>query len=179
MGFPPLLMSKHSKQLAALDRRRERIGWKARRPRAFIGASASYMGYGATVAAAAEVSVRKRARSRSTASSRRPIPDTPSIPRDRGPDRGLVRLRSSALFHAASRSRTGGSNSRISNSYDSLRIKDHAQGPSPSSCPAAVSGAESASDDLRRGSRRAQRLFAATGRRIRHVPLKDANIAFV
>ena len=179
-AFRRSFMSKHPKQLAVLDAVAERIGWKAAAPKGVYRGIASYMGYGSYVAAAAEVSVPEQGRikiHRIVAATDPGYAVNPAqIERQIS---GSFVYGLSALFHGGITIKDGRVEQTNFDSYDSLRIKDmpHVESivmPSggfwggvgePTICVAAPAVLNA--------------YFAATGRRIRHAPLKDADLAFV
>jgi len=179
-AFRRSFMSKHPKQLAVLDAVAERIGWKAPAPKGVYRGIASYMGYGSYVAAAAEVSVPEQGRikiHRIVAATDPGYAVNPAqIERQIS---GSFVYGLSALFHGGITIKDGRVEQTNFDSYDSLRIKDmpHVESivmPSggfwggvgePTICVAAPAVLNA--------------YFAATGRRIRHAPLKDADLAFV
>jgi isoquinoline 1-oxidoreductase beta subunit len=178
--FRRSFMSKHPKQLAVLDAVAERIGWKAPAPKGVYRGIASYMGYGSYVAAAAEVSVPEQGRikiHRIVAATDPGYAVNPAqIERQIA---GSFVYGLSALFHGGITIKDGRVEQTNFDSYGSLRLKDmpHVESivmPSggfwggvgePTICVAAPAVLNA--------------FFAATGRRIRHAPLKDADIAFV
>jgi len=178
--FRRSFMSKHQKQLAVLDAVAERIGWRAPPPKGVYRGIASYMGYGSYVAAAAEVSVPEKGRikiHRIVAATDPGYAVNPAqIERQIA---GSFVYGLSALFHGGITIKDGRVEQSNFDSYDSLRIKDMPKVeaivmPSggfwggvgePTICVAAPAVLNA--------------YFAATGERIRHAPLKDADVGFV
>jgi len=180
LAFRRALMTKHPKQLAVLDAVAERAGWSKPAQAGVYRGIASYMGYGSYVAAVAEVSVQdgdKIKIHRIVAATDPGYAVNPAqIERQIA---GSFVYGLSALFYGGITVKGGRVEQSNFDGYDSLRIKDMPKVESivmpsggfwggvgePTICVAAPAVLNA--------------YFAATGRRIRSVPLKDANIAFV
>lgn len=180
LAFRRALMGKHPKQLAVLDAVAERVGWSAPPPKGVFRGLASYMGYGSTVAAAAEVSVPEKGRLKIHRIVAATDPGTAVNPAQiERQISGSFVYGLSALFYGGITLKDGRVEQSNFDSYDSLRIKDMPQVESivmpsggfwggvgePTICVAAPAVLNA--------------YFAATGQRIRQVPLKDRDIAFV
>ncbi|MBG0808232.1 xanthine dehydrogenase family protein molybdopterin-binding subunit [Methylosinus sp. H3A] len=179
LAFRRALMKNHPKQLAVLDAVAERIGWSAPAPTGVHRGIASFMGYGSYVAAAAEVSVQdgdKIKIHRIVAAT-----DTGHAVNPAQIERqvaGSFVYGLSALFYGGVTVKNGRVEQSNFDNYDSMRIKDMPKVetivmPSggfwggvgePTICVAAPAVLNA--------------FFAATGRRIRSVPLKTTNVAF-
>lgn len=178
LDFRRALMAKHPRQLAVLDAVAERVGWSTPAPAGTHRGVASFMGYGSYVAAAAEISVvdDKIKIHRIVAATDPGYAVNPAqIERQVA---GSFVYGLSALFYGAVTVRNGRVEQSNFDTYDSMRLKDMPKVetivmPSggfwggvgePTICVAAPAVLNA--------------YFAATGRRIRRAPLKDANIAF-
>jgi isoquinoline 1-oxidoreductase beta subunit len=179
LAFRRALMKTHPKQLAVLDAVAERIGWSAPAPAGVHRGIASFMGYGSYVAAAAEISVQdgdKIKIHRIVAAT-----DTGHAVNPAQIERqvaGSFVYGLSALFYGGVTVKNGRVEQSNFDTYDSMRIKDMPKVetivmPSggfwggvgePTICVAAPAVLNA--------------FFAATGRRIRSVPLKATNVAF-
>jgi isoquinoline 1-oxidoreductase beta subunit len=172
-------MKNHPKQLAVLDAVAERVGWSAPAPVGVHRGIASFMGYGSYVAAAAEISVHNGDRIKIhrivAATDTGHAVNPAQIERQVA---GSFVYGLSALFYGGVTVKNGRVEQSNFDSYDSMRIKDMPKVetivmPSggfwggvgePTICVAAPAVLNA--------------FFAATGRRIRSVPLKTANVAF-
>ncbi|WP_400771577.1 molybdopterin cofactor-binding domain-containing protein [Methylosinus sporium] len=179
LAFRRALMKNHPKQLAVLDAVAERIGWSAPAPAGVHRGIASFMGYGSYVAAATEISVQdgdKIKIHRIVAATDTGYAVNPAqIERQVA---GSFVYGLSALFYGAITVKNGRVEQSNFDNYDSMRIKDMPKVetiviPSggfwggvgePTICVAAPAVLNA--------------FFAATGRRIRSVPLKTTNVAF-
>ncbi|PPD45800.1 MAG: aldehyde dehydrogenase [Methylocystis sp.] len=180
VAFRRKLMGKHPKHLAVLDAVAERIGWGKPAPEGRHRGVAVYMGFGSYVAAAAEVSVTdgdKIKIHRIVAATDPGYAVNPAqIERQIA---GSFVYGLSALFHGGITVKNGRVEQENFDSYDSLRLKDMPKVESivmpsggfwggvgePTICVAAPAVLNA--------------YFAATGKRIRSVPLKDSNITFL
>ncbi|WP_018268014.1 xanthine dehydrogenase family protein molybdopterin-binding subunit [Methylosinus sp. LW4] len=179
LAFRRALMKNHPKQLAVLDAVAERIGWSAPPPAGVHRGIASFMGYGSYVAAATEISVQdgdKIKIHRIVAATDTGYAVNPAqIERQVA---GSFVYGLSALFYGAITVKNGRVEQSNFDNYDSMRIKDMPKVetivmPSggfwggvgePTICVAAPAVLNA--------------FFAATGKRIRSVPLKTTNVAF-
>jgi isoquinoline 1-oxidoreductase beta subunit len=179
-AFRRALMSKHPKQLAVLDAVADRIGWKEAPPKGVFRGLASFMGFGSYVAAAAEISVSDNNRIKIHRIVAATDPGTAVNPAQiERQIAGSFVYGLSALFYGGITLKDGRVVQANFDSYDSMRIKDMPKVeaivmPSggfwggvgePTICVAAPAVLNA--------------FFAATGQRIRHVPLKNGNVAFV
>jgi isoquinoline 1-oxidoreductase beta subunit len=178
VAFRRKLMAKHPKHRAVLDAVAERVGWGKPAPSGVHRGVAVFMGYGSYVAAAAEVSVSgdKIKIERIVAATDPGYAVNPAqIERQIA---GSFVYGLSALFHGGVTVKNGRVEQENFDSYDSMRIKDMPKVESivtpsggfwggvgePTICVAAPAVLNA--------------YFAATGKRIRSIPLKDANISF-
>ncbi|WP_036293220.1 molybdopterin cofactor-binding domain-containing protein [Methylosinus sp. PW1] len=179
LAFRRALMKNRPKQLAVLDAVAERIGWSAPPPAGVHRGIASFMGYGSYVAAATEISVQdgdKIKIHRIVAATDTGYAVNPAqIERQVA---GSFVYGLSALFYGAITVKNGRVEQSNFDNYDSMRIKDMPKVetivmPSggfwggvgePTICVAAPAVLNA--------------FFAATGKRIRSVPLKTTNVAF-
>jgi isoquinoline 1-oxidoreductase beta subunit len=178
VAFRRKLMANHPKHRAVLDAVAERVGWGKPAPSGVHRGVAVFMGYGSYVAAAAEVSVSgdKIKIERIVAATDPGYAVNPAqIERQIA---GSFVYGLSALFHGGVTVKNGRVEQENFDSYDSMRIKDMPKVESivtpsggfwggvgePTICVAAPAVLNA--------------YFAATGKRIRSIPLKDANISF-
>jgi isoquinoline 1-oxidoreductase beta subunit len=179
LAFRRKLMAKHPKHLAVLDAVAERIGWSKPAPKGAHRGIAQFMGYGSYVAAAAEISVDggdKIKVHRIVAATDPGYAVNPAqIERQIA---GSFVYGLSALFHGGITIKDGRVEQQNFDTYDSMRIKDMPKVESivmpsggfwggvgePTICVAAPAVLNA--------------FFAATGKRIRSVPLKNSNIQF-
>ena len=181
LEFRRKLMSKHPKHLAVLNAVADRAGWGKPAPQGVHRGLAQMMAFGSYVAACAEVSVKdgnKVKVHRIVAATDRGLRGQPGA--DRAADRRLVRLRAvRRCSWRSARSRTAASSRRTSTSYDSMRIAQMPKVESiimpsggfwggvgePTICVAAPAVLNA--------------FFAATGKRMRTVPLKHHGVTLV
>ena len=180
VAFRRELMSNHPKHRAVLDAVAERVGWGKPAPTGIHRGVAVYMGYGSYVAAAAEISIASDGKiklHRIVAATDPGYAVNPAqIERQIA---GSFVYGLSALFYGAITVKDGRVQQTNFDAYDSMRIKDMPKvecivTPSggfwggvgePTICVAAPAVLNA--------------YFAATGRRIRSVPLRNENISFV
>jgi isoquinoline 1-oxidoreductase beta subunit len=179
LAFRRGLMARHPKQLAVLDAVAERVGWNRPAPAGVHRGLASFMGYGSYVAAAAEISVESAGRikiHRIVAATDPGYAVNPAqIERQVS---GSFVYGLSALFLGAITVKNGRAEQTNFDTYDSMRIKDMPKVeaivmPSggfwggvgePTICVAAPAVLNA--------------FFAATGKRIRDVPLQKLDVGF-
>jgi isoquinoline 1-oxidoreductase beta subunit len=179
VAFRRKLMANHPKHLAVLNAVAERVGWEKPAPEGLHRGVAVFMGYGSYVAAAAEISVSSGDKikiHRIVAATDPGYAVNPAqIERQVS---GSFVYGLSALFHGGVTIKNGRVEQENFDSYDSMRLKDMPKVecivmPSggfwggvgePTICVAAPAVLNA--------------YFAATGKRVRSVPLKDANISF-
>lgn len=180
LAFRRKLMAKHPKHLGVLEAVAERAGWDKPAPEGVHRGIAGFMGYGSYVAAVAEISVApddKIKIHRIVAATDPGHAVNPAqIERQIA---GSFVYGLSALFHGAITIKNGRVEQENFDSYESMRLKDMPKVecivmPSggfwggvgePTICVAAPAVLNA--------------YFAATGKRIRSIPLKEANISFV
>ncbi|MGJ0510471.1 MAG: molybdopterin cofactor-binding domain-containing protein [Methylocystis sp.] len=180
LAFRRKLMSKQPKQLAVLDAVAERAGWGKPAPEGVYRGLASFMAFGSYVAAVAEISVlpgdKIKIRRIVAATDPGQIVNPAQVERQIA---GSFVFGLSALFHGGITIKDGRVEQQNFDSYDSMRLKDMPKvecilAPSggfwggvgePTICVAAPAVLNA--------------YYAATGKRIRSVPLKDSNISFV
>jgi isoquinoline 1-oxidoreductase beta subunit len=179
VAFRRKLMANHPKHLAVLDAVAERIGWSQPTPAGAHRGVAVFMGYGSYVAAAAEISVTNgdKIKIRRIVAATDPghAVNPAQIERQIA---GSFVYGLSALFHGEITVKNGRVEQENFDSYGSMRIKDMPKVESiimpsggfwggvgePTICVAAPAVLNA--------------YFAATGKRIRSVPLKNSNIEF-
>jgi isoquinoline 1-oxidoreductase beta subunit len=180
LAFRRRFMAKHPRHLAVLEAVAARIGWETPPPAGRHRGLAVFMGYGSYVAAAAEISVSSDARIKIhrivAATDPGHVVNPAQVERQIA---GSFVYGLSALFHGGITVKDGRVEQSNFDSYDSMRLKDMPQVecilmPSggfwggvgePTICVAAPAVLNA--------------YFAATGKRIRTTPLKDANVGFV
>ncbi|WP_442754751.1 molybdopterin cofactor-binding domain-containing protein [Methylocystis sp. JAN1] len=180
VAFRRKLMANHPKHLGVLNAVVERVGWEKPAPQGVHRGVAVFMGYGSYVAAAAEISVLPTDRIKIhrivAATDPGHAVNPAQIERQVA---GSFVYGLSALFHGGITIKGGRVEQENFDSYESMRLKDMPKVecivmPSggfwggvgePTICAAAPAVLNA--------------YFAATGKRIRSIPLKDANISFV
>jgi isoquinoline 1-oxidoreductase beta subunit len=180
LAFRRKLMSKQPKQLAVLEAVADRAGWSKPAPEGVSRGLASFMAFGSYVAAVAEVSVASgnRVKIHRIVAATDPghVVNPAQVERQIA---GSFVFGLSALFHGGVTIKDGRVEQQNFDSYDSMRLKDMPKvecilAPSggfwggvgePTICVAAPAVLNA--------------YFAATGKRIRNAPLRDANITFV
>ncbi|QGM96358.1 xanthine dehydrogenase family protein molybdopterin-binding subunit [Methylocystis parvus] len=179
VAFRRKLMANHPKHLAVLNAVAERAGWDKPAPEGLHRGAAVFMGYGSYVAAVAEISVAPddKIKIRRIVAATDPgyAVNPAQIERQIA---GSFVYGLSALFHGEITLKNGRVEQENFDSYDSMRLKDMPKVecivmPSggfwggvgePTICVAAPAVLNA--------------YFAATGKRIRALPLRDANISF-
>jgi isoquinoline 1-oxidoreductase beta subunit len=179
IAFRRKLMSKHPKHLAVLNAVAEKIGWDKPAPKGVYRGIAQHMGYGSYVAGAAEISVtdgNKIKVHRIVASTDPGYSVNPAqIERQIA---GSFVYGLSGLFYGGCTVKDGRIEQTNFDTYNSMRISEMPKVESvimpsggfwggvgePTICVAAPAVLNA--------------YFAATGKRIRSVPLKDQNISF-
>jgi isoquinoline 1-oxidoreductase beta subunit len=179
-AFRRAFMSKHPKQLAVLDAVAERIGWKAAPPKGVSRGIASFMGFGSYVAAAAEISVLDKDRIKIhrivAATDPGHAVNPAQIERQIA---GSFVYGLSALFYGGITLKGGRVEQANFDSYDSMRIKDMPRVESIVMPSGGFWGGVGEPTICVSAPAVLNAFFAATGQRIRHVPLKNGNVAFV
>jgi isoquinoline 1-oxidoreductase subunit beta len=179
LEFRRKLMAKHPKNLAALNAVAEKIGWGTPAPQNIYRGLAQYMGYGSYVAAAAEISVTDGTKikvHRIVASTDPGYAVNPAqIERQIA---GSFVYGLTGLFYGGCTVKDGAIEQTNFDTYNSMRIGEMPKVESivmpsggfwggvgePTICVAAPAVLNA--------------YFAATGKRIRSVPLRDQNITF-
>ncbi len=179
VAFRRKLMAKRPKHSAVLDAVAERIGWNSPALDGVHRGVAAFMGYGSYVAAAAEISVPSADKIKIVRLVAATDPGYAVNPAQiERQVAGSFVYGLSALFFGAITMKDGRVEQMNFDSYDSMRLKDMPKVecitmPSggfwggvgePTICVAAPAVLNA--------------YFAATGKRIRSIPLKDANISF-
>jgi isoquinoline 1-oxidoreductase beta subunit len=180
LAFRRKLMSKQPRQLAVLEAVADRAGWGKPAPEGVSRGLASFMAFGSYVAAVAEISVTSgnRVKIHRIVAATDPghVVNPAQVERQIA---GSFVYGLSALFHGGVTIKDGRVEQQNFDSYDSMRLKDMPKvecilAPSggfwggvgePTICVAAPAVLNA--------------YFAATGKRIRNAPLRDANITFV
>lgn len=179
VAFRRKLLAKQPKQLAVLDAAAERAGWGKPAPEGVYRGVATFMAFGSYVAAVAEISAlpgdRIKIHRIVAATDPGHVVNPAQVERQIA---GSFVFGLSALFHGAITVKDGRVEQQNYDSYDSMRLKDMPKvecvlAPSggfwggvgePTICVAAPAVLNA--------------YFAATGKRIRSAPLKDAKISF-
>jgi isoquinoline 1-oxidoreductase subunit beta len=179
VAFRRKLMSKHPKHLAVLNAVAEKIGWDKPAPKGVYRGIAQHMGYGSYVAGAAEISVTdgNKIKVHRIVASTDPgyVVNPAQVERQIA---GSFVYGLSGLFYGGCTVKDGRIEQTNFDTYNSMRISEMPKVESvivpsggfwggvgePTICVAAPAVLNA--------------YFAATGKRIRSVPLKDQNISF-
>jgi len=179
LAFRRKLMSKHPKHLAVLEAVAEKIGWSKPAPQGVYRGICQHMGFGSYVAGAAEISVtdgNKIKVHRIVAATDPGYAVNPAqIERQIA---GSFVYGLSGLFYGGCTVKNGAIEQTNFDSYNSMRIAEMPKVESivmPSGC---FWGGVGEPTICVAGPAVLNAYFAATGKRIRSVPLKDQNITF-
>ena len=180
VAFRRKLMSKHPKHLAVLNAVAEKIGWDKPAPQGVFRGIAQHMGYGSYVAAAAEVSVtdgNKIKVHRIVASTDCGYAVNPAqIERQIA---GSFVYGLSGLFYGGCTVKDGAIEQTNFDTYNSMRIAEMPKVESIVMPSGGFWGGVGEPTICVAGPAVLNAYFAATGKRIRSVPLKDQNITLV
>ena len=179
LEFRRKLMANHPKHLGVLNAVAEKVGWDKPAPVGVYRGIAQHMGYGSYVAAAAEVSVRRQGQAQdSSASSPRPTAATRSI-RSRSKRRSQARSSTVLSAHALPGMHREGrqaSSSRTSTTYNCMRIDEMPKVEAIIMPSGDFWGGVGEPTIFVAAPAVLNAIFAATGKRIRNLPLKDQDI---
>ena len=179
LEFRRKLMGKHPKHLAVLNAVAEKIGWTTPAPKGVFRGIAQFMGYASYVAAAAEISVTDGDKIKIHRIVAATDPGTAVNPAQiERQVAGSFVYGLSALFLGGITIKNGRVEQENFDTYDSLRIKDM---PKVEAIVMPSGGFWGGVGEPTIGVAAPAVLnayFAATGKRIRSFPLKEANIAF-
>ena len=179
LEFRRKLMGKHPKHLAVLNAVAEKIGWTNPAPKGVFRGIAQFMGYASYVAAAAEISVTDGDKIKIHRIVAATDPGTAVNPAQiERQVAGSFVYGLSALFLGGITIKNGRVEQENFDTYDSLRIKDM---PKVEAIVMPSGGFWGGVGEPTIGVAAPAVLnayFAATGKRIRSFPLKEANIAF-
>jgi isoquinoline 1-oxidoreductase subunit beta len=179
VAFRRKLMSKHPKHLAVLNAVAEKIGWDKPAPQGVFRGIAQHMGYGSYVAAAAEISVTDGSKikvHRIVASTDPGYAVNPAqIERQIA---GSFVYGLSGLFYGGCTVKDGAIEQTNFDTYNSMRIAEMPKVESIVMPSGGFWGGVGEPTICVAGPAVLNAYFAATGKRIRSVPLKDQNITF-
>jgi isoquinoline 1-oxidoreductase subunit beta len=179
VAFRRKLMSKHPKHLAVLNAVAEKIGWDKPAPQGVFRGIAQHMGYGSYVAAAAEISVTDGSKikvHRIVASTDCGHAVNPAqIERQIA---GSFVYGLSGLFYGGCTVKDGAIEQTNFDTYNSMRIAEMPKVESIVMPSGGFWGGVGEPTICVAGPAVLNAYFAATGKRIRSVPLKDQNITF-
>ena len=179
LAFRRKLMSKHPKHLAVLNAVAEKIGWDKPPPKGVYRGIAQHMGYGSYVAGAAEVSVsdgNKIKVHRIVAATDPGYAVNPAqIERQIA---GSFVYGLSGLFYGGCTVKNGAIEQTNFDTYNSMRIAEMPKVESIVMPSGGFWGGVGEPTICVAGPAVLNAYFAATGKRIRSVPLKDQNITF-
>ena len=179
LEFRRKLMTKHPKHLAALNAVAEKIGWGTPAPRGVHRGIAQHMGYGSYVAAAAEISVtdgNKIKVHRIVAATDPGYAVNPAqIERQVA---GSFVYGLSGLFYGGCTVKDGYIEQTNFDTYNSMRIREMPKVESIIMPSGGFWGGVGEPTICVAGPAVLNAYFAATGKRIRSVPLRDQNISF-
>jgi isoquinoline 1-oxidoreductase subunit beta len=179
LEFRRKLMANHPKHLAVLNAVAEKIGWDKPAPQGIHRGLAQIMGYGSYVAAAAEISVRdgnKIKVHRIVAATDPGYAVNPAqIERQIA---GSFVYGLSALFYGGCTVKDGRIEEANFDTYNSMRISEMPQVESIIMASGGFWGGVGEPTIGVAGPAVLNAYFAATGKRIRSVPLRDQNITF-
>ncbi len=179
LAFRRKLMSKHPKHLAVLNAVAEKIGWGTPAPQGVYRGIAQHMGYGSYVAGAAEISVtdgNKIKVHRIVAATDPGYAVNPAqIERQIA---GSFVYGLSGLFYGGCTVKNGAIEQTNFDSYNSMRIAEMPKVESIVMPSGGFWGGVGEPTICVAGPAVLNAYFAATGKRIRSVPLRDQNISF-
>jgi isoquinoline 1-oxidoreductase beta subunit len=179
LAFRRKLMSKHPKHLAALDAVAEKIGWSKPAPQGVYRGICQHMGFGSYVAGAAEISVsdgNKIKVLRIVAATDPGYAVNPAqIERQIA---GSFVYGLSGLFYGGCTVKNGAIEQTNFDTYNSMRIAEMPKVESIVMPSGGFWGGVGEPTICVAGPAVLNAYFAATGKRIRSVPLKDQNITF-
>ena len=179
LEFRRKLMAKHPKNLAVLNAVAEKIGWGTPAPQGIYRGLAQYMGYGSYVAAAAEISVTDGTKikvHRIVASTDPGYAVNPAqIDRQIA---GSFVYGLTGLFYGGCTVKDGRIEQTNFDTYNSMRINEMPKVESIVMPSGGFWGGVGEPTICVAGPAVLNAYFAATGKRIRSVPLRDQNITF-
>jgi len=179
LEFRRKLMAKHPKHLAALNAAAEKIGWGTPAPQGIYRGLAQYMGYGSYVAAAAEISVTDGSKikvHRIVAATDPGYAVNPAqIERQIA---GSFVYGLTGLFYGGCTVKDGRIEQTNFDTYNSMRINEMPKVESIVMPSGGFWGGVGEPTICVAGPAVLNAYFAATGRRIRSVPLRNQNITF-
>jgi len=179
LAFRRKLMSKHPKHLAVLNAVAEKIGWGTPAPKGVYRGIAQHMGYGSYVAGAAEISVTEGNKikvHRIVAATDPGYAVNPAqIERQIA---GSFVYGLSGLFYGGCTVKDGAIEQTNFDTYNSMRIAEMPKVESIVMPSGGFWGGVGEPTICVAGPAVLNAYFAATGKRIRSVPLRDQNISF-
>src|SRR5580692_285658 len=179
LAFRRKLMADHPKNLAVLDKVAENIGWDKPAPQGVYRGLAQYMGYGSYVAAAAEISVTDGTKikvHRIVAATDPGYAVNPAqIERQIA---GSFVYGLTGLFYGGCTVKDGAIEQTNFDTYNSMRINEMPKVESIVMPSGGFWGGVGEPTICVAGPAVLNAYFAATGKRIRSVPLRDQNITF-
>jgi isoquinoline 1-oxidoreductase beta subunit len=179
LEFRRKLLTKHPKNLAVLDAVAEKIGWDKPAPQGVYRGLAQYMGYGSYVAAAAEISVTDGTKikvHRIVAATDPGYAVNPAqIERQIA---GSFVYGLTGLFYGGCTVKDGRIEQTNFDTYNSMRINEMPKVESIVMPSGGFWGGVGEPTICVAGPAVLNAYFAATGKRIRSVPLRDQNITF-
>ena len=179
LAFRRRLMANHPKNLAVLDAVADKIGWDKPAPQGIHRGLAQYMGYGSYVAAAAEISVTDGTRikvHRIVAATDPGYAVNPAqIERQIA---GSFVFGLTGLFYGGCTVKDGAIEQTNFDTYNSMRIAEMPKVESIVMPSGGFWGGVGEPTICVAGPAVLNAYFAATGKRIRSVPLRDQNITF-
>lgn len=179
LEFRRKLMSNHPKHLAVLNAVAEKVGWGSPAPAGVYRGLAQHMGFGSYVAAAAEISVtdgnKIKVHRIVAATDPGHVVNPAQIDRQVA---GSFVYGLSALFHGACTVKDGRIEQTNFDTYDSMRINEMPKVESIIMPSGGFWGGVGEPTICVAGPAVLNAYFAATGRRVRSVPLRDQDITF-
>jgi len=179
LAFRRKLMSKHPKHLAVLNAVAEKIGWGTPAPQGVYRGIAQHMGYGSYVAGAAEISVTdgNKIKVHRIVAATDPgyVVNPAQIERQIA---GSFVYGLSGLFYGGCTVKNGAIEQTNFDTYNSMRIAEMPKVESIVMPSGGFWGGVGEPTICVAGLAVLNAYFAATGKRIRSVPLRDQNISF-